>query len=182
MFLQELEIDPDDLEVDIVEVMGVAGIMLRTLTQGIMEMLKARSLMKDQFAMDKTRIKGVRNNALKFSLTPEEALTRLLNQEQNWLNPLQSVEEAVNDSQAHQVAMVSGMNAAMQALLERFDPEALEEQMGGGFALNRKAKYWDVYTEKFDEIRRESEDHFNDLFAEEFRKTYEEQVRKLQAK
>lgn len=182
VFLEELKINAEDLDQDIVNVMGVAGIVMYTLTQGVMEMLKARTSVKKTFGMDTTKIKGVRNNSLKFSLNPEEALTRMLNQEDGFLNPLQSVEEAVHDAQAHQVAMVSGMNAAIRALLARFDPKVLEESLDSSFSLNKKSKYWDLYTEQFEQIARESEDQFNDLFAEEFRKTYEEQVRKLQSK
>lgn len=180
VFLEELQIDPASLEQDIVEIMGVAGIVLRTLAQGVMDMLKARTSVKKTFGMDTTKIKGVQNNALKFSMSPEEALARLLNQEQGFLDPIESVQEAVHDAQAHQVAMVSGMNAAIRALLARFDPEQLEKSLNQGFSFSRKAKYWDLYREQFEQIARDSESDFNDLFAEEFRKTYEEQVRKLE--
>lgn len=180
VFLDELQIDPTKLERDIIEIMGVAGVVLRTLTSGVMEMLKARTSVKKTFGMDTTKIKGVQNNALKFSISPEESLTRMLNQEPGFLDPVESVQEAVHDAQAHQVAMVSGMNAAIRALLARFDPDSLEQQLNQGFTLSRKAKYWDLYREQFAQIARESENDFNNLFAEEFRKTYEEQVRKLQ--
>lgn len=181
VFLDELQIDPTKLERDIIEIMGVAGVVLRTLTSGVMEMLKARTSVKKTFGMDTTKIKGVQNNALKFSISPEESLTRMLNQEPGFLDPVESVQEAVHDAQAHQVAMVSGMNAAIRALLARFDPDSLEQQLDQGFTLSRKAKYWDLYREQFAQIAKESENDFNNLFAEEFRKTYEEQVRKLQS-
>jgi predicted component of type VI protein secretion system len=180
VFLDQLQIDPSTLNEDIVQVMGIAGVALHTLTEGVIEMLKARYSVKKSFHMDTTKIKGVENNALKFSVNSKEALSRLLNEEPGFLSPIQSVQEAVNDAKAHQIAMLSGMTAAIQTILSRFDPEALEKELDQGFSLtSKKARYWEAYKQSYKQIAVDSENDFNQLFAEEFRKTYEEQVRKL---
>jgi predicted component of type VI protein secretion system len=76
--------------------------------------------------------------------------------------------------------MLSGMTAAIQTILSRFDPEALEKELDQGFSLtSKKARYWEAYKQSYKQIAVDSENDFNQLFAEEFRKTYEEQVRKL---
>lgn len=180
VFIEQLQIDPATLNEDIVEVMGIAGVALYTFTEGVIEMLKARNTVKKSFSLDTTKIQGVRNNALKFSVNSEQALSRLLNEEAGFLSPIQSVQEAVNDTKAHQVAMLSGMTAAIQTILARFDPIELEKELDQGFSFtSKKARYWEAYKENYKQIAEDSENNFNQLFAEEFRKTYEEQVRKL---
>ncbi|HJN51565.1 MAG: type VI secretion system-associated FHA domain protein TagH [Pseudomonadales bacterium] len=180
-FLSELDMEPQQLTgLDEVEFMHMAGKILRILTDGMMEILKARGDVKKSFRMDTTKIKGVQNNALKFSGSPEEAIYRMLTMQPGFLEPLESVDEAVQDAKAHQIAMVSGMNAAIHSVLLSFDPKKLEETLDQGFAIGKKAKYWDRYIEKYTQIAQDSERNFNDLFAEAFRHSYEEQVRRVE--
>lgn len=104
----------------------------------------------------------------------------MLTKQPGFLEPLESVDEAVQDTKADQVAMVSGMNAAIHSVFLSFDPRKLEATLDQGFAISRKSKYWDRYTEKYAQIAQDSERNFNDLFAEAFRQSYEEQVRKVE--
>jgi len=180
-FLSELDMEPQQLAgQDLVEFMQMAGIILRILTDGMMEILKARNAVKKSFKMDTTKIKGVQNNALKFSGTPEEAIYRMLTKQQGFLAPLESVDEAVQDAKVHQVAMVSGMSAAIHSVLSSFDPKKLEDTLDGGFSISKKSKYWDLYNEKYTQIAKDLERDFNDLFAEAFRQAYEDQVKKVE--
>jgi predicted component of type VI protein secretion system len=75
------------------------------------------------------------------------------------------------------------MQAALSAMLQRFEPKALEkyfEQKGGRSMLeSKKSWYWEQYAEKHKELLAEAEDNFQDLFGEEFARAYEEQTAKL---
>ena len=173
---------------------GVPGNMdidqlLPLIVQGMMDVLKSRADIKSQFRMSLTTIKPVENNPLKFSPNVEDAMNHLFGGGQSgYLGPVQAFEEGFNDIKAHQMAMIAGMRAAFEQLLEQFSPEVLEEQFEGGtkrgklMGLANKVRYWDLYREMFDRITRDSDDNFRRLFGEEFATAYEEQMQKITRK
>ena len=81
--------------------------------------------------------------------------------------------------------MIAGMEAALQDILSRFNPTALEKRIVSDSILDKvlpggkKAKYWDIFKLLFDEIAGEAEDNFQQLFGREFSRAYEEQLNRL---
>ncbi len=179
-FLEGLGLKPEDLiGRNKVDIMHSAGEMLKILTKGTMEILQTRNEIKREFGMDVTRIGAVRNNPLKFCQRIEEAMLIMLTHSDGYLGPQESVSEGVVDVKAHQVAVMSGMQAALTALLKRFEPAALESQLNVRFTLSKKSRYWDLYTTSYQQLQLEAQDNFHGLFGEEFSRVYEEQVRQI---
>lgn len=179
-FLKELDIDPQEfIGQNKVNVMQVAGVILRTLTQGMMDVLQARAAVKKHFNMDNTQIKSACNNPLKFSLDSTQAMTRMLKQEEGFMDPIESAKEAVNDAKAHQMAMVSGLDAAIKSTIESFDPGKLEPEFAkeNNFTFSKKAKYWQCYHHKYQQISDEAESTSNTQFSLQFNQQYEQQIR-----
>ena len=87
--------------------------------------------------------------------------------------------------QAHHMAVLAAMRATLEALLKRFDPHELEMKFNRDTFLNkliqstpaRKVKYWDLFTERYGQIAKDAEEGFMQLFAVEFTRAYENQVR-----
>jgi len=82
------------------------------------------------------------------------------------------------------LAVMVGMQAALNAVLDRFQPEVLEKRLGESALLRniplyKHAKTWDLFTELYSEIASEAEDGFHQLFGEAFARAYEEQIRRL---
>ncbi|MBK8507682.1 MAG: type VI secretion system-associated FHA domain protein TagH [Candidatus Competibacteraceae bacterium] len=99
-----------------------------------------------------------------------------------YMPPVEAVRESFDDIKAHQLAVVAGIQAALNHLLERFDPGNLEDRLEQNvldnlWPANRKAKYWDLFTAEYQAIAREAEDDFNKLFGDEFARAYESRVR-----
>ena len=95
-----------------------------------------------------------------------------------------ATEQALNDIKAHEVAMVTGMEAALKGVLARLDPKVLEEKIEtggglGGLLKGKKARYWEVYEKMFAEISDQAENDFHELFSREFARAYKEQLDKL---
>ena len=173
-------------ETDIPQFMNLAGQMLRQSVQGLIETLRARQQTKSEFRLQQTTIQPAANNPLKFTLNAEEAVAILLSKKHSaYLPPVQAIEQGFADIEAHQLAMMAGMQAALDKLLDRFNPKVLETRLGQHSVLdnilpaNRKAKYWDLFNALYSEIAREAEDDFHELFGKEFARAYEEQIRKL---
>lgn len=181
-FLQGLDVQPSDLVGrNKEEIMYSAGQMLSVLTQGIMEILLSRNDVKKEFGMDVTRIGAQMNNPLKFSQSSGEAMIKLLTEAEGYMSAHDAVKEGVVDAKAHQVAVMAGMQSAIVSMLERFRPEALEEQLTSRFVFSRKGKYWEAYKEAYRQLVSEAEDDFNALFGEEFSQVYQQQVREIES-
>ena len=63
--------------------------------------------------------------------------------------------DSFDDLRAHQLAVMAGVEAAIKALLKRFEPAELEERMGkpGGFSNlfngSQQAQNWQQFTELY---------------------------------
>jgi type VI secretion system protein len=164
------------------------GQILRVSVSGIMSMLRARAQMKGEFRMSQTMIQPVENNPLKFSITIEDALRHIINPSPSsgYLPPLSAFEEAHEDIEAHMLAVMVGMQAALHAVLQRFKPEILEQRLGQQALLEKlplykQAKNWELFTELYTKIANEAEDDFQQLFGRAFAHAYEEQIRRLES-
>ena len=158
------------------------GKILRTSIQGTMDVLIARSKIKNEMRLDVTTIRSTRNNPIKFSFNVDEALGRLLAPpEKGYMEPVLATEEAFDDLKAHQIAVLAGMQTALQSVLKRFNPKTLEHRLqkrspiGASIPIHKQAKLWDLFEQLYEEIQHEVEDDFNLLFGQ----AYEEQIRNL---
>jgi FHA domain-containing protein len=167
--------------------MALLGRLLRESTQGTLDLLLARTLTKREVRAELTMIAPKENNPLKFSPTVEVALTHLLApQGRGFLAPLQAMRDAHDDLRSHQFGFMAGMRAALAGVLERFDPAELERRLtqktvvDALLPINRKAKLWDLFAERYKDISREAEEDFHVLFGKEFLRAYEAQIAKLE--
>jgi FHA domain-containing protein len=169
------------------EFMDMLGQLLRESTQGTLDLLLARTLTKREVRAELTMIAPKENNPLKFSPTVEVALAHLLAPHgRGFMPPLQAMKDAHDDLRSHQFGFMAGMRAALAGVLERFDPRQLEGRLTQKTVLdallpiNRKAKLWDLFAERYKDISHEAEEDFNVLFGKEFLRAYEAQVAKLE--
>jgi type VI secretion system protein len=163
------------------------GRILRSNIEGTMSILRARAQMKSEFRMSQTMIRPVENNPLKFSVNTEEALRQIIDPRPNsgYLSPLAAIREAHEDTEAHMLAVMVGMQSALKAVLLRFKPENLEQRLEQQALLDkvplyRRAKSWQLFNELYSEIACEVEDDFQQVFGRTFSQAYESQVRRLE--
>lgn len=178
-----------DLEVPAasqLELMRSVGETYRDLVRGLVEVLKARQTIKNEFRLDQTMIRADANNPLKFTVNIEDALQAMLGgTSRGYLTPRQAVDQGFADIKAHQIAVMAGMQVALKALLTRFDPKELEDRLREDSVLNKvlpgskKARHWELFTKLYAEIAKEAEDDFHGLFGREFARAYEEQAKKV---
>jgi type VI secretion system FHA domain protein len=168
------------------ETAGSLGLILRSVVQGVIEVLQARTEIKNQFRMPLTRVKMGENNPLKFAVNAEDALNSLLGRRNPaYLGPVEAFDDAFDDIRFHQLAMLAGMRAGFEQVLSRFDPERLQElfdkrgKRGGLLAMTAKARYWELYAEEFRERTADPDEAFRRLFGEPFSIAYEKQLEGL---
>jgi type VI secretion system FHA domain protein len=163
-----------------------AGLLLRSMTEGLMQCMMARSRFKSELRVEMTTIRSTRNNPFKFSGSPEDALDHLLFRPgRGFMPPREAATEAFGDVQRHEMAIVAGLRGALRALLARMEPKRLEEGfrhhsvVDNLLPMARKAKYWELFTETYEQIAADAADDFLHLFGEAFKGAYEEQVSRL---
>lgn len=164
------------------ETAAVLGSVLRSVVQGLIEVLRARSEIKTEFRMPVTQVKVSENNPLKFAANAEDALGNLLGRRNPaYLAPKEAFDDALDDVRFHQLAMLAGVRAGFDNLMNRFDPAQLQETFErqgkrGGLFGNNKVTYWDRYAERYEEMTQDRDETFRRLFGEEFARAYEQQL------
>ena len=163
-----------------------AGALLRAVTAGLTATMMARSHFKSELRLGVTTIRRAENNPFKFSVSPEEAMERLLlRPNPAYMPPLDAAREAFDDIQAHEMAMIAGLRAALRALLARFEPSALEARLDTASGLDkllpmaRKSRYWDQFTQTYGQVAADAAEDFMQLFGEAFTRAYEDQILRL---
>jgi len=164
------------------------GAMLRSATEGTLQLLLTRQEFKREVRAEVTMIAAQANNPLKFSPTVEVALAHLLGPGvRGFMPPEAAMRDAFNDLRAHQFGVMVGMRAALAHVIARFEPGELEKKISAKTALdslftaNRKAKLWDQFVSLYGGIASEAEDDFHSLFGKAFLEAYEEQMARLKS-
>jgi type VI secretion system FHA domain protein len=165
------------------------GRILRIVVEGLMDVLRARREFKNEFRLGMTILRPAENNPLKFSANVDDALHNLLvKRNPAYLETVAAFQDAFDDVRNDQLALLAGMRAAFETMLEEFDPDRLQKafdaQAGRGALLSTPARmrYWDQYREKFSAMVKDQEKCFRSLFGDEFAAAYEEHLRQLKSR
>jgi predicted component of type VI protein secretion system len=162
--------------------------VVRLAVQGLVDVLRSRTQVKNSFRLPTTSIKPVENNPLKFAPTAEDAFHKLfIKRGPGDLQPLDAFREGFDDVTFHQTAVLAGIRAGFNSVLAALHPDKLEEvferkrKRTAVLPLGNKTKFWEMYREQFEEIDHDREAHFQMLFGEAFALAYNEHLQKLSA-
>ncbi len=167
------------------EIHATVGAMMRESLEGLMQVLRSRTSIKNEFRINITTIQSAENNPLKFSASVDEALDLMfLRRSRAYIPPLEAIEESFHSVADHQVAVIAGIRSAFRSVLRQFDPERLEEEFkqsgkGGVLPGVLKGRMWQAYQEHYQKMINDMERSFQELFGDEFVQAYEDQMRKL---
>ena len=179
-FGDALGVKVDDLDAEAREALALqAARLLKQSVAGLQQSLRTRSELKNELRLALTTVQSAGNNPLKQVGDAGEALTAMLRcSKPGQLPAEQAMGRAYRDLQAHQVALFAASRTAVQGLFEQFAPEQLTLR----FEQDRKpllatsGSRWRAYQRHFRALEKD-DDWSQRLFARDFAKTYEEQVR-----
>lgn len=181
--VEGLQLSDADLE----KTMHALGQIFREVISGLRDILMGRTAFKSEFRLERTMIQQRENNPLKFSISADEALQAMLRRPgPGYLPAVEAVHQAVEDVKAHQLAVVAGLQVALDAILREFDPENLKQRLEQQRSVlanlmpgAKNAKAWEIYEAFYKEVAAGAEQGFDGPFGREFRRAYEEQLKKL---
>ncbi len=173
------------VDAEITQINQVVGEVVREMVSGLMQVLGSRSSIKNEFRMNVTTIQPVENNPLKFSANVDDALENMFIKQGNaYKKPVEAVKESFEGIAEHQVAILAGIRAAFKGVIERFDPNLLEQRFAkhkksGIIPVSQNAKNWEMYLDYYKELSGDIDNSFQYLFGDEFVQAYEDQLQQL---
>lgn len=178
----QLPLPPAEAEQRLREV----GQLLRSAVDGTLRLMAVRASTKHELRAAVTVIQARGNNPLKFSPDAKAGLEYLLQPSvRGFLAGPAAMDDAMHDLVGHSIGTVAGMRAAIDGMLDRFAPDALESKLVGSSMLDsvlpshRKARLWDLYLQHHQAIREEAHEDFQTLFGKAFLAAYDQQIDKL---
>lgn len=172
---------------DVLDIEKSVGELMPVIVSGMMQVLRSRTSIKNEFRMNVTTIQPVENNPLKFSADTSDAVDNMFVRKSGaYKKPVEAFQEGFDGIGEHQVAIIAGIRAAFEAMMNRFNPSQLEKQFdkyNKGVTLPgmQKAKYWNSYIDHYRGLVDNMENSFQYLFGDEFVQAYEDQLRILVA-
>jgi type VI secretion system protein ImpI len=163
-----------------------AGRMFAKMADGLRELLAVRAIIKDQAGLDTTRLGATLNNPLKLSSSGREATAVLLSKpEAGYLAPLPAIEAGFRDLKSHELAVLEGVQAAVDELLELFSPEVLERDLDRSNLLEsllqggRRVRLWELYQDRYEDIAKAARSRFMGRMNEAFRAGYTRKAKEV---
>lgn len=186
-FLEGAQLDPSTMNgAETATVLRRAGRLYRQIIGHVHDLLRDRSAVKAQFRAEQTMVTPANANPFK-SLMPDELAVRLLRSDQKgYLASEEAVEATFRDVKRHQLAVLSGMHRALVGLVNRLNPDEIEELLSKRSTMSivtaggKKAAAWDTYRAYFEQLERDIADLDRSSFMADFRRGYEDRLRQLQ--
>lgn len=186
-FVEGAGLKREDINVGSLDLMSKAGGLFRRLISGMVIMIEARARAKSQMGAESTSLQVEGNNPIKFARTPDQAIKQLLNPKvRGFMEAEQAIEDGFVDLQSHQAATLAAIPGSLKMTLERFSPGSIKRRAENMGVLSRiipaarDAALWNNYEREFAKVAAESDEAFLEVFAKEFRKAYDKQLRKMQ--
>jgi type VI secretion system FHA domain protein len=186
-FLRGAGISADAISAELTpELMELLGSLTSKSLQGAIDLLALRSLVKQEAKADVTMVLVRNNNPLKFFPDSQTVLTQMLRKKMpGFMEPLEALDDAWHDLRGHQMGVVAGTRASMQAMMARLEPSQLAAALPPAGLLDklapsrRAAALWDQYVRQYGAIAGEAQDQFKTLFGAAFLAAYEQEVERI---
>lgn len=152
----------------------------RHLIEGLTALMDARSEFKhDLRAHGRTMLVERNNNPFKRHLSVQEVFNQLIARSETtdaYLPMDLAVQEAIEDLQAHEFALVAASRAAIEGILQDFDPGRLRPVLAGGKSklpqFLDNARLWDAYVVHYEKRVQFTADWVEQSFNRHFMPTY----------
>lgn len=186
-FLKGLGVSPE-LASDVVseKLMHEMGECMKLMLLGLMESLRNRSNLKNEFRVNQTTFQQKENNPLKFSASIDDVFQNLfLNRSTSFLPANKAITEAFNDTRKHDIALTAGTLGEIEGILSQLDPSAIESRDFNESILDnvlpghKKVKYWKLYKTLHSDMTNEISNQGSSALSDDFVRAYDKKIKSL---
>ncbi len=186
-FLKGLGIS-QELTSDVVseQLMYEMGECMNLMLLGLMESLRNRSNLKNEFRVNQTTFQQKENNPLKFSATIDDVFQNLfLRKSTSFLPATKAVTEAFNDTKKHDIALTAGTLGEIKGILNQLDPNSIESRDLNDSILDnflpghKQLKYWKLYKSLHSDITNEISNQGSSALSDDFVRAYDKKIKSL---
>lgn len=163
--------------------LSTVGSMVRSMVEGLRELVQLRARAKAEFNAERTQIQRRDNNPLKFSRDTDVALKALLQPPRPGFMPgPAAIEDALQDLQTHHLATLAAMRAALDDVARQFEPARIEQRVARSGLLDalvpsrRNAQLWELYVAQYRAMQQEAAARSDQVFNQAFLQAYERET------
>jgi type VI secretion system protein ImpI/type VI secretion system protein len=157
-----------------VAAMRALGESNRLLLGTLVRLLAARRALKSEFRISQTVIGARDNNPLKFEADEGEMIMMLMGAaRRGFQGGPQAMIDACQSLEQHQIALLAGVRAALDYILQRLSPQEIEATAKGGGLLSGKAKQWERFQQLHEEMKRDVSNNLAGQVGQAFAAAYE---------
>lgn len=166
-------------------VMRKLGAIYRQMVQGLAELMDERTAVKADYRLDRTAVRGSSNNPFRWAGAERVAVDLLRRRDDSFLAGPEAVKASFCDVKKHLLCSVAGLDAALAAVLQALNPEAVEARADSKAFLGRggAAGAWREYATAYAELAAESADETSGTeggaLRREFRAGYRQRLQEL---
>ncbi len=176
-FCEGAGLDAGDLKLA-PDAMHRLGVLYRQVVLGLTDLIQDRAAFKDEFRVERSVLMMGRNNPLKHMPPLDTARLLLGDPLPGFMSADESIRGAFEDIKKHQLAMLAGVQHALQAVFERLEPAEIERLIAKAAGakrglLDRKPDAWTVYRTVFEALRVDATNNVNSVMSMAFRDGYE---------
>jgi len=169
------------------EMMFELGESLNLLLVGVMQTLRHRAEIKNEFRINQTTFQQSENNPLKFSASIDDVIQNLfLRRSSSFLSAKSAISEAFNDTQNHEKSLISGTQGAVEGILNQLDPNSIKQKDFNSQNVLEKiipnqksAKYWKLYSLIHADMKHDVINQHSQIWHDDFVEAYDKKIKSL---
>lgn len=186
-FIEGLGISADILPESVSDqLMYEMGQCMQLMLSGLMESLRNRSNLKNEFRINQTTFQQQENNPLKFSATIDDAFQNLfIRKSSSFLPANKAIIEAFNDTKKHDIALTAGTLGAIEGILSQLEPTEIESRDFKESLLDqvlpgqKQLRYWKMYKSLHKDMSNEISNQGSSVLSDEFVRAYDKKIKSL---
>jgi len=186
-FLQGLGVSADIASAGVSDhLMHEMGECMQLMLLGLMESLRNRSNLKNEFRVNQTTFQQKENNPLKFSASIDDVFQNLfLRKSTSFLPANKAVTEAFNDTKKHDIALTAGTLGEIEGILSQLDPNGIENRDLNDSILDnvlpghKQLRYWKLYKTLHADMKNEISNQGSSALSDDFVRAYDKKIKSL---
>ena len=157
---------------------------LNLLLTQLMESLRQRAIVKNQFRLNQTTFQTQQNNPIKFSADIDDVIQNLfIRNSASFLSSQESIKQSFVDTRLHEQALLAGADGVLKGILEQVSPQHINQQISDNSNVlkiipgQKESKCWKLYLNLHDDLSHDVNSKGAVALSDDFLKAYNDRIK-----